>query len=611
MNMIDVQDKLKGLSEDQLVREMQAPTGVAPQFLVLSEITRRKRMRDSFQNQEAQPTTTIAEEAVASAGVPQQGLGAMAQALAPNSSMAQNTAAMPQQAMPQAEPVQGMYGGGYVRKMADGGIASLMANPATRAYAEKEAQRLGLTLEQYLQTAGSAPITNPFLTQFADRQADRNRMLGLEPVGDSITMPTQSDLDRRFAEDKYGINTRPMQPPAADTMPRIPSMDSPVDLDLTAPSLPPLTARPDARPAVDTASPTDLLLDQQEYGFEPYSDQPMTAAELLSLSAGPSKPLPVRPEGGGVLPSGMKLDDYSAPGKYGNPEAGYARSYTEDSVFDPITGVQISGGVEGDVPDQNSTGSWFQDFILSDEAKRQVNDINARVAAAKGDAVNVQTAGPDTPRPKARPDGGVDDQGGVTTSDTGVVTGGDGGSGGNGGTGQSGGALGAGIGGASGTGSSYEQELRDAMLRAEKRANQDKWLALAQVGLNLMASKQPTLGGAIGEAGIGGLEAFRGARDAYENERLGLSKSLFDIQQQREAAMAAQRAASARATGRPLTPEQRLKQIEDRLSFLVQDDGMGGKVIMEGMDGVVASLRKEYSDILSGGGSGTFDATAQ
>ena len=49
MNIIDVQDQLKDFSEQQLIREMQKmPSGTAPQFLVLSEIQRRKRMRDDF-----------------------------------------------------------------------------------------------------------------------------------------------------------------------------------------------------------------------------------------------------------------------------------------------------------------------------------------------------------------------------------------------------------------------------------------------------------------------------------------------------------------------------------------------------------------------------------
>ena len=44
MNILDTQDKLKNLSQDQLMTEMRMPTGQAPQFLVLSEITRRQKM---------------------------------------------------------------------------------------------------------------------------------------------------------------------------------------------------------------------------------------------------------------------------------------------------------------------------------------------------------------------------------------------------------------------------------------------------------------------------------------------------------------------------------------------------------------------------------------
>ena len=51
MNILDVQDNLKNFSEKQLINEMQMPSGNAPQFLVLSEITRRKRMRDQMNMQ--------------------------------------------------------------------------------------------------------------------------------------------------------------------------------------------------------------------------------------------------------------------------------------------------------------------------------------------------------------------------------------------------------------------------------------------------------------------------------------------------------------------------------------------------------------------------------
>jgi hypothetical protein len=52
MNIIDLQERLKDLPENALMQEMQTPTGTAPQFLVLSELKRRKRMRDEYQRQE-------------------------------------------------------------------------------------------------------------------------------------------------------------------------------------------------------------------------------------------------------------------------------------------------------------------------------------------------------------------------------------------------------------------------------------------------------------------------------------------------------------------------------------------------------------------------------
>jgi hypothetical protein len=51
----------------------------------------------------------------------------------------------------------------------------------------------------------------------------------------------------------------------------------------------------------------------------------------------------------------------------------------------------------------------------------------------------------------------------------------------------------------------YQQELADILKRREKAADQDKWLALARTGLELMASKNPSFLGAVGEAGLPGL----------------------------------------------------------------------------------------------------------
>ena len=120
LNMIDTQDKLKNFSEQQLVTEMQQPTGSAPQFMVLGEIERRKRMRQDMQRQEGLMQPTVAQEAVSAAGVPQQGIAGLAQSLAPKTDMAQNTGVGTVQ---QPNQPQRMADGGVLR-LAPGGSMS-------------------------------------------------------------------------------------------------------------------------------------------------------------------------------------------------------------------------------------------------------------------------------------------------------------------------------------------------------------------------------------------------------------------------------------------------------------------------------------------------------
>lgn len=101
MNIIDIQDQLKNFSENQLIKEMQMPSGNAPQFLVLSEIQRRKRVRDDFSKREAAQEPTVAEEAVAAAGVPMQGIAGMSEAMAPQSAVSEGIGTIMPQSMRQ------------------------------------------------------------------------------------------------------------------------------------------------------------------------------------------------------------------------------------------------------------------------------------------------------------------------------------------------------------------------------------------------------------------------------------------------------------------------------------------------------------------------------
>jgi hypothetical protein len=94
------------------------------------------------------------------------------------------------------------------------------------------------------------------------------------------------------------------------------------------------------------------------------------------------------------------------------------------------------------------------------------------------------------------------------------------------------GGGGAGGGGAGGFGP-IESRIARMLEEREKSAEADKWLALAQTGLALMASDQPTLGGAIGEAGLAGIGAMQQARSQYDKDIMGLLDMQAGVQRAR------------------------------------------------------------------------------
>lgn len=63
MNLIELENLVKGAPDEYLVKEVQQPTGKVPPFLALSEIQRRKDMRDRYLAQKNEgPKPTIAEQ---------------------------------------------------------------------------------------------------------------------------------------------------------------------------------------------------------------------------------------------------------------------------------------------------------------------------------------------------------------------------------------------------------------------------------------------------------------------------------------------------------------------------------------------------------------------
>jgi hypothetical protein len=81
MNIIQVQDRLKGVTDDALIGYVENPTGQVPTYLALGEIGRREKMRKEYQAQ-PQSTQTVAEEMIAQVTTPT-GIGALTQGMAP------------------------------------------------------------------------------------------------------------------------------------------------------------------------------------------------------------------------------------------------------------------------------------------------------------------------------------------------------------------------------------------------------------------------------------------------------------------------------------------------------------------------------------------------
>lgn len=104
-NILQVQDDLKGLPDQALMQEMQAPSGLAPQFLVMTELQRRKTMRQNYANRAQDNGQTVANDLMK---------GIMTQAPAqPQTPPVPGSAPQAAQVGPQA-PVQGYAEGGRV-----------------------------------------------------------------------------------------------------------------------------------------------------------------------------------------------------------------------------------------------------------------------------------------------------------------------------------------------------------------------------------------------------------------------------------------------------------------------------------------------------------------
>ena len=103
--------------------------------------------------------------------------------------------------------------------------------------------------------------------------------------------------------------------------------------------------------------------------------------------------------------------------------------------------------------------------------------------------------------------------------------------------------------------SSYEQKLLDILDKREKSADQDKWLGLAEMGMRLMASSNPNMLSAIGEAGLGASQTFLGNKQKAEAQEMDVLSKLSALEARKQIADDANRtrltAAGISASSKP------------------------------------------------------------
>ena len=604
MNIIELQDSLKDLPDSALMQEMQMPTGTAPQFLVLSELKRRKRMRDDFQRRQNADMKTVAEEVVTAAGAPQEGIMQVSRAMNPESSIAQNTGMdtavqMPATQAPQPEQPMMMADGGVV-KMQQGGIPMYTPFAAEALQARPGAMTGGAATaiamlrenypELYEQYKDSPDLEQVAAAAMSGMAAETPELTGLE----QLEAPRDYDLLQSLFTDpsnravtRQALETAAMQPElnAAAEAQRAAALEQGDES---------LFAEGSVAEYLRGTPEGGLPRKSEAYGISGTLVSPDVEDYIAPQSGGAEQSFVLqRPEGaplsytstmGGDRPLGLDTATFTQPidvrtpigDVYADPEKIRA---TEDAMMAGIgslggpltlseaaaeTAAQrieapISTQVEqpmlidqmatASIPDDRSTEEEIRDQrerariaeerrmdylgpIVSDDTissalvdlgeagiegigsafESGVDTLQSLVEGGDEAAVAEQVT-----EASALPEGfrlgdGTTAEGALSfgdllpkDADTSTAPAGRKSTSTSGGTGG-------------GVGGRIAQMLADR----EKSAEADKWMALAQTGMALMASKQPTLGGALGEAGLIGVGAMQKSRRQYDKDILDL-----------------------------------------------------------------------------------------
>jgi hypothetical protein len=562
MNIIELQDNLKDVSDNVLMREMQSPSGNMPQFLVLSELTRRRRMRDDYKRQQAANMPTVAEEVMTAAGAPQEGLTAIARNMAPNSSIAQNTGA---DMAVQREPTR------MPQMMADGGVLSLFRGGRTK-------EDLYRQVEPFPENGTATEKRTWNLTYGMTHNVDGTPKMMSPDVATTDVSPFQQGLPYAFKDRSPFISD--VSADIGDFMPTVPdaSQDPSTDLDIGGilagaqqfdfdrpfAQQDATGGLPVAAPDFDATDENDILdaeearLVQQEVLDANRGDQPLpdvsqidpetnldisAALGIGSLGTNLADAINNQPTSPNISTE-LAAQLRAVEGQQNNPNIdgplSSALQYYGGTAFkgaatdEPTTEEQMlaaSGALDANyadpVEEQGILSRLFSNPLVDLNTEKGRNRTRTERTSDISDSfypeLPVSASGVKPPMPllenvldqsRSIPEMPIDPSsvmppmmgatGGEETAAPMMPTGTD-----------SYGAL--------------ESRIAKMLADREKAAESDKYLALAQAGLALMASDSPTLAGAIGEAGLVGIGQLREARSQYDKDVLELLSTQADI----------------------------------------------------------------------------------
>ena len=614
MNIVEVQDNLKNFSQDQLINEINRPSGMVPQFLVLTELGRRNRIKQDIEGRQAQNQPTVAQEVVSAAGVPQGGIMEMARSMAPKSSIEQN------------DGVQMMKEGGKPKNRMEMLLAYLRSLGADEEEEVKEATG-GKSIAEIINFGGKyrpvkkaeggvvkmqqGTVVYKGKTYFTNGKyvVEKGASGRIVPVTDPEIVEAVTKRTPSVTTDVGGIsdisaNLDTFSPVSTGISP----VNTPDPMFTIGNQMPPIAASEDKvdksdLPTYDGGMPFPLVKDKN-FTLKPYegpsigdfdatgtgssenkdtvsnipeltAEKPIESPDLKTIFEGAAIQYPDQGQNPLDMESiaGSRRSTSGLPSIEAMENIGKLRSQQlsnldttsnlpdfSTTVDSPISRnmstLKQSGALDAE---QESLGA---DTFANLAAEQSLMDEGAKIAAAM-DAEDKRLK----PADKIDPDLFIDPTKKPDDPNSKV--------------------------------SALESEIANMLEDNKKRAEQDKWLALANAGLALMSSTNPTFGGAIGEAGQAGLTSLRESQDQYNEDKL----SLLALQQRAEAA----RLANQKST----TPKQvkinEIKGVYDvytkELEKILNPDGLDETDIAAGLkprtfDDLNDAEKARYTDLL-------------